>query len=164
MGVSPVDKVRDDPAGRLAGVADAEHLAHLSQGQPDRLRRADEGKAVDGVIGIGPIGQRGPIIGAFSYGLLFAPMAIPCSGPFLVGFFTFSLTIGDALGRLLFFGAFGVGFGLPLFLLGTIGTGRGAQVVRAVVKHERALQLVVGVALIAVGAWDLASNLPRILG
>jgi hypothetical protein len=34
---------------------------------------------------------------------------------------------------------------------------------RAVVRHERTLQLVLGVALVAVGAWDLATNLPSIL-
>lgn len=110
------------------------------------------------------VGGRGPLVGAFAYGLLFAPIAIPCSGPFLVGIFAFSLTIGDAAGRLLFFGFFGIGFGLPLFLLGTVGQARGAQLARAVVRHERLLQVVMGVALVAVGAWDLASNLPRIVG
>jgi cytochrome c-type biogenesis protein len=108
-------------------------------------------------------GRGGPVIGAFSYGLLFAPIAIPCSGPFLVGIFALSLTIGDALGRLLFFGVFGLGFGLPLFALGTVGQARGAELARAVVRHERTLQLVLGVALVAIGAWDLATNLPSIL-
>jgi cytochrome c-type biogenesis protein len=108
-------------------------------------------------------GRGGPLIGAFSYGLLFAPIAMPCSGPFLVGIFAFSLTIGDALGRLLFFGVFGVGFGLPLFVLGTLGQARGADLARAVVRHERTLQLVLGAALVAIGAWDLATNLPSIL-
>ena len=110
------------------------------------------------------VGGRGPLMGAFAYGLLFAPIAMPCSGPFLVGIFAFSLTIGDAAGRLLFFGVFGLGFGLPLFLLGTVGQARGAQLARAVVRHERLLQLVMGAALVAVGAWDLANNLPRIIG
>jgi cytochrome c-type biogenesis protein len=109
------------------------------------------------------LGRPGPMVGAFSYGLLFAPIAIPCSGSFLVGIFAFSLTIGDALGRLLFFGVFGVGFGLPLFVLGTVGQARGAQLARAVVRYERPLQVVLGLALVAVGIWDLASNLPLIL-
>src|SRR5919106_104905 len=109
------------------------------------------------------LGRRGPMVGAFGYGLLFAPIAIPCSGPFLVGIFAFSLTLGDALGRLLFFGVFGIGFRLPLFLLGAVGQARGAQLARAVVRYERPLQLVLGLALVAVGVWDLASNLPLIL-
>lgn len=108
-------------------------------------------------------GGRGPQAGAFLYGLLFAPIAIPCSGPFLVGILAFSLTIGDALGRVAFFGIFGVGFGLPLFLLGTVGQARGAQLARTVVRYERPLQLILGTALVAVGIWDLTLNLPLIL-
>jgi len=109
------------------------------------------------------LGGRGPQAGAFLYGLLFAPIAIPCSGPFLVGIFAFSLTIGDALGRIAFFAVFGVGFGLPLFLLGSVGQARGAQLARAVVRYERPLQLVLGAALVTVGVWDLTVNLPLIL-
>ena len=111
----------------------------------------------------GALGGRGPHAGAFLYGALFAPIAIPCSGPFLVGIFAFSLTIGDAIGRVLFFGVFGIGFGLPLFLLGTVGQARGAQLARAIVRYERPLQLVLGVVLIGVGLWDLYVNLPLIL-
>jgi cytochrome c-type biogenesis protein len=106
----------------------------------------------------------GPTLGAFLYGLLFAPIAVPCSGPFLVGIFAFSLTIGDALGRLVFFVSFGIGFGLPLFLLGSIGQVRGAQLARAVSRYERPLQLVLGLVLVAVGIWDLAQNLPLVVG
>jgi cytochrome c-type biogenesis protein len=109
-------------------------------------------------------GGRGPAAGAFLYGLLFAPIAVPCSGPFLVGIFAFSLTIGDALGRLAFFVSFGIGFGLPLFVLGSLGQVRGAQLARALSRHERLLQIVLGAALLAVGVWDLAANLPRIVG
>jgi len=112
---------------------------------------------------VSALGGRGPEAGAFLYGLFFAPIAIPCSGPFLVGIFAFSLTIGDALGRILFFGVFGIGFGLPLFLLGTVGQARGAQLARALVRHERRLQLILGVVLVAVGIWDLSVNLPLIL-
>ena len=107
---------------------------------------------------------RGPAVGAFLYGLLFAPLAVPCSGPFLVGIFAFSLTIGDALGRLAFFIAFGVGFGLPLFVLGSLGQLRGARLARAASRYERPIQIVLGAALIAVGVWDLSVNLPLIIG
>lgn len=112
---------------------------------------------------VSAFGGRGPALGAYLYGLLFAPIAVPCSGPFLVGIFAFSLTVADALGRLLFFGAFGVGFGLPLFLLGLVGQVRGAQLARAAIRFERPLQLVVGAALVAVGVWDLTLNLPHII-
>jgi cytochrome c-type biogenesis protein len=108
-------------------------------------------------------GGRGAGVGAFLYGLLFAPIAVPCSGPFLIGIFAFSLTIGDAVGRLLFFLAFGIGFGLPLFVLGALGEVRGRQIARTLARHERPIQLVMGTALVAVGLWDLSVNAPNIL-
>ncbi len=111
----------------------------------------------------GALGRGGPAIGALAYGLLFAPIALPCSGPFLVGIFAFSLTIGDVVGQLLFFLAFGIGFGLPLFVLGLLGQARGAQLARALIRWERPLQVLVGVALVAVGLWDLSVNLPALL-
>ncbi len=107
----------------------------------------------------GSFGRGAPAIGAFGYGLAFAPIALPCSGPFLVGIFAFSLTLGDVVEQLLFFLAFGIGFGLPLFVLGLLGQSRGAQLARALVRWERPLQLVVGAALVAVGTWDLWQNL-----
>ncbi|HEX2141104.1 MAG TPA: cytochrome c biogenesis protein CcdA [Candidatus Limnocylindria bacterium] len=105
----------------------------------------------------------GAAAGAYLYGLLFAPIAIPCIGPFLLGIFAFSLTIGDALGQLAFFAAYGLGFGVPLFVIGIIGQWRGARLARAMVRHERTIGVLVGLALVAVGAWDLAVNLPELL-
>jgi cytochrome c-type biogenesis protein len=110
------------------------------------------------------VGRGGPIIGAYAYGLLFAPIALPCSGPFLVGVFAFSLTVGDVAEQLAFFLFFGIGFGLPLFILGGLGQARGAQLARGMVRWERPLQLVIGAALVLVGAWDLREQLPNILG
>ncbi len=109
------------------------------------------------------LGGRGAGVGAFLYGLLFAPIAVPCAGPFLVGIFAFSLTIADAAGRLLFFVVFGVGFGLPLFVLGSLGQVRGRQIARALARHDRPIQIVMGAALVLVGAWDLAVNATNIL-
>lgn len=109
------------------------------------------------------LGRAGPAVGAYLYGLAFAPIVVPCAGPFLVGIFAFSLTIGDALSRLLFFAVFGIGFGLPLFVLGAVGQARGARFARALVRVERPLQLVLGVTLVGVGIWDLSVNLPNIL-
>ena len=109
------------------------------------------------------VGRGGPAMGALSYGLLFAPIALPCSGPFLVGVFAFSLTIGDVVDQLVFFLAFGIGFGLPLFVLGLLGQARGRDLARLMIRFERPLQVVIGVVLVAVGVWDLAINLPAFL-
>lgn len=110
------------------------------------------------------LGRGGPAVSALTYGLLFAPIALPCSGPFLVGIFAFSLTIGDAVDQLVFFLAFGIGFGLPLFVLGLLGQARGRQLATLLVRYERPLQVVIGLALVAVGIWDLSVNLGEIIG
>jgi cytochrome c-type biogenesis protein len=110
------------------------------------------------------LGRAGPIAGSFLYGLLFAPIALPCSGPFLVGIFVASLTLGDAVRQLGFFAAFGVGFGLPLLALGLVGQVRARDLARAMVQWERPLQVVLGVALVVIGAWDLWTNLPQVIG
>jgi cytochrome c-type biogenesis protein len=110
------------------------------------------------------LGRAGPLAGSFIYGLLFAPIALPCSGPFLIGLFVASLTLGDAARQLAFFGAFGVGFGLPLFILGIVGQARASDLARALVRWERPLQVVLGALLVVIGAWDLWVNLPQVLG
>lgn len=110
------------------------------------------------------IGRAGPAVGAFAYGLAFAPIALPCSGPFLVGVFAFSLTITDVADQLAFFLAFGIGFGLPLFVLGLLGQARGRDLARVLVRWERPLQIVIGAALVIIGAWDLTQNLPNLVG
>jgi cytochrome c-type biogenesis protein len=110
------------------------------------------------------LGGAGPAAGALLYGLLFAPIALPCSGPFLVSIFVFSLSIGDVVEQLAFFLFFGIGFGLPLFVLGALGQVRGAQLARTMVRWERPLQLVLGVALIGIGLWDLRENWRNIVG
>jgi cytochrome c-type biogenesis protein len=110
------------------------------------------------------LGGHGPAVSAVAYGLLFAPIAVPCSGPFLVGIFAFSFTLTDAAARLLFFLAFGIGFGLPLFVIGALGQARGRQLAAFLVRHERPLQVIVGLALVAVGLWDLTVNLGAIVG
>jgi cytochrome c-type biogenesis protein len=108
-------------------------------------------------------GGRGPIVGAYAYGLLFAPIAVPCSGPFIVSIFALSLTIGDVASQLAFFLAFGIGFGLPLFVIGLLGQVRGAELARAMIRWERPIQIVLGAALVLIGIWDLAVNLDLIL-
>lgn len=110
------------------------------------------------------LGRAGPIAGSFLYGLLFAPIALPCSGPFLIGIFVASLTLGDALRQLGFFAAFGVGFGLPLLALGLVGQVRARELARAMVRWERPLQLLLGAALVVIGTWDLWVNLPQVIG
>jgi cytochrome c-type biogenesis protein len=41
-----------------------------------------------------------PFVNAFIYGLLYGPIALPCSGPLVVSIFALSLTAAEALSKL----------------------------------------------------------------
>jgi cytochrome c-type biogenesis protein len=99
-----------------------------------------------------------PFINAFVYGLLYGPIALPCSGPLLVSIFALSLTVGEALSKLNIFFWFGIGFGLPLLLLSFVSGASGRWITRQFAQRARAINLISGLLLVGVGIYDLASN------
>ena len=44
---------------------------------------------------------RRPSLNAYVYGLLYGPIAMPCSGPLVVAIFVYSFTFGEAVSKLL---------------------------------------------------------------
>src|ERR1051325_8335577 len=60
---------------------------------------------------------RHPYMNAYVYGLLYGPIALPCSGPMVVSIFALSFTAGEALRQLWIFLWFGLGLGIPLLIL-----------------------------------------------
>jgi cytochrome c-type biogenesis protein len=60
--------------------------------------------------------------------------------------------------KVLVFLAYGLGFGLPLVVLSLLAGARQQQIVRFVTRHHRAIDIVAGVLLIAVGIGDLILN------
>ncbi|MBI4926870.1 MAG: hypothetical protein HY835_03825, partial [Anaerolineae bacterium] len=80
---------------------------------------------------------RNPFANAFVYGLLYGPIALPCSGPLVVGIFAISLTAGEALGRLSTFLWFGLGFGLPLLALSLLSGALARNITRWFAVHAR---------------------------
>ncbi|MBA2701878.1 MAG: cytochrome c biogenesis protein CcdA [Chloroflexi bacterium] len=85
---------------------------------------------------------------AYVYGIMLGPVAIPCSGPFLIALLAISVGAADAAARLGTFVLFGLGFGLPLILLSLVGAARGRVFTRWVASHHTALLRVAGVLLI----------------
>ncbi len=105
--------------------------------------------------------RRAPVLTAFLYGLMYGPIALPCSGPLVVGIFLLSLGVADLVGKLAFFVAFGMGFGLPLLVISLFASAeRTSRLLRTFARHERVVSRLAGSALALVGAWDLAANLP----
>jgi cytochrome c-type biogenesis protein len=99
-----------------------------------------------------------PFINAYVYGLLYGPIALPCSGPLLVSVFALSLTVGEALSKLNIFFWFGIGFGLPLLVLSFLSGASARWITRQFAQHTRLINLISGLLLVGVGIYDLVSN------
>jgi cytochrome c-type biogenesis protein len=99
-----------------------------------------------------------PYANAFVYGLLYGPIALPCSGPLVVGIFTLSLTAGEAVSKLGVFLWFGLGFGLPLLALSFLSGVTQQWITRQFAQHARTINLVGGLLLVGIGLYDLWSN------
>lgn len=107
---------------------------------------------------------RHPLANAFVYGLLYGPLALPCSGPLVVGIFALSLNAGEALSKLLIFLTFGLGFGLPLLALSLLAGATQRWITRQFALRARLIDVVSGLLLIGVAVFDLTSNWEMIVG
>lgn len=96
-----------------------------------------------------------PYANAFVYGMLYGPIALPCIAPQLVTLLTLSLTLSDFIETLSFFFVFGLGFGIPLFLLSLIGHLQQRRIVSFFTRHYRIGNLIAGALLVGVGLWGL---------
>jgi cytochrome c-type biogenesis protein len=99
-----------------------------------------------------------PFVNAFLYGLLYGPIALPCSGPLLVSIFALSLTAGEAISKLGTFFWFGLGFGIPLLLLSFLSAANQRWIIRQFTLHGRLINVIGGLLLIGIGVYGLASN------
>jgi cytochrome c-type biogenesis protein len=105
---------------------------------------------------------KNPFVNAFIYGLLYGPIALPCSGPLVVGIFAISLTSTEALNRLGVFLWFGIGFGLPLLVLSLISGALQRTITRWLAHHARLINVIGGILLVGIGVYDFIINLPLI--
>ncbi len=101
----------------------------------------------------------GPLRSAYVYGLLYGPIALPCSAPLLFALFGIGLSVDSTIEVLAFFLAFGLGFGLPLLVISFLAYTTQLNLVRFVTQHHAGASRVAGVLLVAVGLSDLLSNL-----
>jgi cytochrome c-type biogenesis protein len=99
-----------------------------------------------------------PYTNAFVYGLLYGPIALPCSGPLVVGIFTLSLTAGEAVSKLGIFLWFGLGIGLPLLALSFLSGATQRWLTRQFALRARSINMVGGMLLVGIGLYDLWSN------
>jgi cytochrome c-type biogenesis protein len=105
-----------------------------------------------------PTTATGPHTRAFVYGLLFAPMIMPCAGSLVVSIFSLSIGIAGFVEQLLFFLTFGLGFGLPLLVLSFLPKELSERMLRRFTRHSNLISRLSGLALIAFGVWNLQAS------
>jgi len=103
-----------------------------------------------------------PFANAFVYGLLYGPIALPCSGPLVIAIFAYSFTAEEVLSKLTVFFWFGMGFGLPLLAISLLSGSFQRQITRVFAIHSRKVNISGGILLVAVGIYDFWVNFEMI--
>lgn len=101
---------------------------------------------------------RHPFINAYVYGLLYGPIALPCSGPMVVSIFALSFTAGEAFSQLWVFLWFGLGLGVPLLVLSLLSGVLQRQLTVLFARHSRVVNFIGGLLLVGVAIYDLSKN------
>ncbi len=107
-----------------------------------------------------------PYAASFLYGGLLAPMTLPCTGPVIIGAFVLGVGSAAALSEsLLYFLAFGLGFGWPLLALPLVAASLQRGITRWLTGNTQVLGRLAGVLMLtiaAVGIWvDVLPGLVR---
>ncbi len=101
---------------------------------------------------------RHPYGNAYAYGLLYGPIALPCSGPMVVSIFALSFTAGEVFSQLWVFLCFGLGLGMPLLVLSFLSAALQRQLTAIFARHSRIVNLIGGLLLVGVAIYDLGKN------
>ena len=99
-----------------------------------------------------------PYLNAFIYGLLYGPIALPCSGPLVVSIFALSIRTETFIAQTSTFLWFGLGLGLPLLVLSFISGALQGPITRFFARHSRQVNLASGLLIAGLGLLDLVQN------
>ena len=96
---------------------------------------------------------------AYVYGLLLGPMTLPCSGPIIVSAFALGADDTQELANgLLYFLAFGLGFGWPLAVLPLFAAQAQRRFVGVMTRNYKTLTRVSGVLLVGIGIYGFVNE------
>jgi len=103
---------------------------------------------------------RNPYSAAYVYGLLLGPMTLPCAGPLIVSAFLLgSGSFTRLADGLLYFLAFGLGFGWPLILLPLVAQPLQRRFTGWMTQNYGLLTRISGALLIAIGLFGIRTDL-----
>jgi len=95
---------------------------------------------------------------AYVYGLLYGPIALPCSGPMVVSIFALSFTAAEAFSQLWAFLWFGLGLGVPLLILSFLSAALQRQLTTLFARNSQIINFIGGLLLVGVAIYDLSKN------
>lgn len=101
---------------------------------------------------------------AFLYGVLLGPMTLPCTGPLIVSAFVLGAgSVASLADGLLYFLAFGLGFGWPLLLLPLVTQAAQRGITGWLARNYALIGRAAGALLVAIGVFGLwAEVLPNV--
>lgn len=107
---------------------------------------------------------RSPLAMAYAYGLLLGPMTLPCTGPIVVSAFLVGAGSATmAVDGVLYFLAFGLGFGWPLVVLPLLAAPLQRRGLGWLTRRHVLLTRAAGVLLVAIGVFGVWSEvLPNV--
>lgn len=100
-----------------------------------------------------------PYAGSFTYGLLYGPIILPCSGPLAVSIFALSFSASQLFEKLSVFLMFGLGMGIPLLIISILAAAKRDWLARQLADKHIILSRLAGIILIGIGIWDLSHNI-----
>lgn len=113
------------------------------------------------IVGVNPFARlattEAPVVrsataSAYLYGMLLAPMTLPCTGPLIISAFVIGGVSGSGAlaDSLTYFVAFALGFGWPLVALPLLAAPAQRTITRWLARHHRVVEMCSGVLLIVV--------------
>lgn len=99
-----------------------------------------------------------PYSNGYVYGLFYGPLALLCSGPLMADIFAMALTTHQITSLVSMFLWFGLGLGLPLFLLSYLSEKSQRWLTRQVVIHAQLVNVAGGLLLIGIAIYNFWIN------
>lgn len=98
-------------------------------------------------------------LAAFLYGMLLAPMTLPCTGPLIISAFVLGVgDVGSLAEGLLYFLAFGLGFGWPLVALPLVAAPLQRRFTQWFSARYKLIGRIAGVVLVGIGALGIYTD------
>jgi cytochrome c-type biogenesis protein len=102
---------------------------------------------------------KNPYASAYMYGLFLGPMTLPCTGPIILSAFLLSGNTTLFVNQLLYFLAFGIGFGWPLVVLPLFAAPFQRRSTKWLTQNYKLLTRISGVLLVGIGVYGFIKEI-----